>query len=265
MSVPEACEPTMVAISEAALEELERRHAELAEAVAARDAFIAVAAHELRNPMTPMIGQVDLLLAGIQSGRYSPGQVEERLGRIRQVMLHYVKRASALLDVSRITSGNLRLEATPLDLAELLRQVVETFADTANHAGSSIGLEAPASLPGAWDRLAVEQIADNLISNAIKYGASGPVVVCLEDLGAEVRIRVRDGGPGISPDDRARIFGRFERAIGVDERRGGFGIGLWVVGQLVEAMDGRITVDDAKGGGSVFDVVLPRHVQASSR
>jgi signal transduction histidine kinase len=245
-----------------ALEELRRRNAELAEAVAARDAFIAVAAHELRNPMTPMIGQVDLLLNGVRAGKFSPEQVEQRLERILRIMDHYLKRATTLLDVSRITSGKLKLDPAPCDLAELAREVVATFAWAAGHAGSLLGIDAPASLSGTWDRLAMEQVLDNLVSNAIKYGAGRPVAVCVEDAGGDVRIRVRDHGPGISPSDRARIFGRFERAVGRGERHGGFGIGLWVVGQLVEAMGGTIAVDDAQGGGTAFDVTVPRHVTA---
>ena len=72
---------------------------------------------------------------------------------------------------------------------------------------------------------------------------------------------MRDHGPGISVEDRGRIFARFERAVGSDERRSGFGIGLWVVGQLVDAMGGTIWVEDAQGGGAVFMVTLPRHVE----
>lgn len=262
MSSPDARPPQVAVVPEAALEGLQRRNAELAEAVAARDSFIAVAAHELRNPMTPMIGQVDLLLAAMRAGRCSPEQVEQRLQRIRQVMNQYVKRATALLDVSRMTSGKLRLDPAPCDLADLVREVVETFAEAARYAGSPIGIHAPASLLGTWDRLAVEQIVDNLVSNAIKYGARRPVELCAEDLGGTICIRVRDHGPGISDEDRARIFGRFERVVGPNERRSGFGVGLWVVGQLVEAMGGTITVDDAQGGGSVFNVTLPRHTRA---
>ena len=105
----------------------------------------------------------------------------------------------------------------------------------------------------------MEQIIDNLVSNAIKYGAHRPVEICAEDHEDNVCIRVRDHGPGIPVDARSRIFGRFERAVGPDERRSGFGVGLWVVGQLVNAMGGTIRVDDAAGGGSVFTVTLPRH------
>jgi len=251
--------------SGATREELQERIAELVEAVAARDTFIAVAAHELRNPMTPMMGQVDLLLSGIRVGKYSPEQIERRLERIRQVMGHYLKRATLLLNVSRVTSGKVMLESITCDLSDLLRNIVITFAEPARHAGSPIKIDVPASLPGLWDPLAMEQIIDNLISNAIKYGGHHPVEVRAEALNDMVQISVRDHGPGISAENRARIFGRFERVVGVEESRSGFGIGLWVVSQLVEAMEGLITVENAQDGGAVFTVTVPLHSKASSR
>jgi signal transduction histidine kinase len=179
------------------------------------------------------------------------------------VIDHYVKRAAILLNVSRITSGKLTLEPIPCDLADLLRGIVGTFAEPARHAGSPIVINVPASLPGVWDPLAMEQIIDNLVSNAIKYGSHQPVEVRADVLGSTVRIAVRDHGPGISAENRARIFGRFERVIGTQEARSGFGIGLWVVSQLVAAMEGTITVDHAQGGGAVFTVAVPLHSKAT--
>lgn len=261
MSLPEPLPAQATPRSED--EELRHRVAELVESVAARDTFIAVAAHELRNPMTPMIGQIDLLLAGLRAGRHSPEQIEQRLGRIRRVMEHYVKRASTLLDVSRITTGKFRLDPMPCDLADLANEVIEAFAEASRYAGSPIESHLPARLPGTWDRLALEQIIDNLLSNAIKYGGRHPVELRVEDLGEQVRVGVRDHGPGISAYDRERIFERFERAVGSSERHAGFGVGLWVVGQLVGAMDGTIAVDQPHGGGSIFSVTLPRHTRAT--
>src|SRR3982074_1317107 len=99
------------------LEELQQPNAELTANIAARDTFMAVAAHELRNPMTPMIGQIDLLLRGLRAGRYSPEQIEQRLERVQLVMNQYLKRAATLLDVSRITTGKLILAPSPFDLS----------------------------------------------------------------------------------------------------------------------------------------------------
>jgi signal transduction histidine kinase len=119
MNLPEALPPEAATSAEAALEELRRQIAVLIEAVAARDTFIAVAAHELRNPMTPIIGQIDLLLANLQAGRYSSAQLEHRVRRIRGAMDHFIKRAGTLLDVSRITSGRFQLVLAPCDLSDL--------------------------------------------------------------------------------------------------------------------------------------------------
>jgi two-component system OmpR family sensor kinase len=240
-------------------QELLRRIDDLSEAVAARDTFIAVAAHELRNPMTPILGQVDLLLSAIKADRCSPEQVEQRLERIKQTVRQYMKRAVVLLDVSRITTGKFRLEPCPCDLAALLREVVDEFTEAAQHSGVTVELTAAESLPGIWDRLAVEQIVDNLISNAIKYGGRTPVEVQLLANDRQVQIHVRDHGKGIPTQDRERVFERFERAVGLNEYRSGFGVGLWVVGQLVEAMNGTITIDQAAGGGALFIVTLPVH------
>ena len=249
--------PIKDAASAEATEELLRRIAELSEAVAARDTFIAVAAHELRNPMTPILGQVDLLLSAVKANRYSPEQLEQRLERIQQTVRQFMKRAVVLLDVSRVTTGKFRLEPVACDLAALLRRVVDEFTEAAQHAGVTIRLTTPKNLPGTWDRLAVEQIVDNLVSNAIKYGGRTPVEVRLTAIDRQVQIHVRDHGKGIPDQARERVFERFERAVGQNEYRSGFGVGLWVVRQLVEAMNGTISIDQAAGGGALFIVTLP--------
>lgn len=240
---------------------LQKQIAELTEAVAARDTFIAVAAHELRNPMTPLIGQIDLLLAAVRARRCSPEQVEARVERMQFAVRRYLKRATMLLDVSRLTRRKLHLELEPLDLSAVIRDVAGDFDSAGKYAGIPINVTVPERLDGTWDRLAVEQIVENLVSNAVKYGACTPVEIGLADLATgSVRIQVRDHGEGIRDADRARIFQQFERAVGEGERRSGFGIGLWVVGQLVEAMGGAIRIEDAPGGGALFTVTLPQHV-----
>jgi two-component system, OmpR family, sensor kinase len=102
----------------------------------------------------------------------------------------------------------------------------------------------------------VEQIADNLLSNAVKYGAGEPIEVSLVGDSSKARLTVRDYGIGISEQDQARIFGAFERAVSRREE-GGFGIGLWVVRHLVDAMHGEIQVTSRPAEGSTFTVILP--------
>ena len=258
MSPPEASHGSSDPATETR-EELLERIEQLCAAVSARDTFIAVAAHELRNPMMPILGQIDLLISGIRSGKFSLEVVEQRLGRVQQTVQQFMKRAVVLLDVSRINSGRFHLEPIPCDLAALLRRIAEEFAAPAQHSGATLTVAAPDTVPGLWDRLAIEQIVDNLVSNAIKYGGRSPVELGLVEETDEVRLYVRDYGKGIPQADRRRIFGRFERAVGHDEYRSGFGVGLWVVGQLVEAMQGTITIDDAPGGGALFSVRLPKN------
>lgn len=256
--------PDAAADREAHIVALERRVAELTAAVAARDTFIAVAAHELRNPITPIVGQVDLLLTKVRAGRCPSSEVELRLERVQHSVRRYLKRAAVLLDVSRITSGKVQLEPEAFDLAALLRDVADEFADAARRAGAPLRVSGPDSLPGTWDRLALEQIVDNLVSNALKYGGHTPIELSADALGEEVRIQVRDHGTGIPAGDRQRVFEPFERAVGQGERRSGFGVGLWVVCRLVQAMEGNISVEDAPDGGALFTVTLPLHPRGAA-
>jgi len=114
---------------------------------------------------------------------------------------------------------------------------------------------------GFWDRWRLDQILTNLLSNAIKYGQGRPISIEFGPVGPEhgsdVSIAVRDRGIGMSPDALGRIFDRFERAV-TDREYGGFGLGLWIARQVVQAMDGTITAESEPGRGSTFTVRLPR-------
>jgi signal transduction histidine kinase len=124
--------------------------------------------------------------------------------------------------------------------------------------GSALTLDVPESLVGSWDAMRLEQIATNLLTNAIKYGERRPIAVRLEELpDARARLTVRDHGIGIAAEHLERIFGRFERAVSV-RHFGGFGLGLWIVRQVVEALGGTIRVDSVPGAGATFTVELPR-------
>jgi two-component system, OmpR family, sensor kinase len=239
------------------IEALELRVAELMEAVAARDAFLAVASHELRNPMTPILAQVQRLRRLAEASHHPGDEIARGLGRLERLVEHYVRRATALLEVSRMTTGKLTLSVEPVDLANELREIVEAFRPAALYAGSSIKVDAPDTLPIRLDRLAMEQILDNLISNAVKYGRGRPIDIRLRTDDEWAVIEVQDRGLGISSSDQDRIFDRFERAVAQGSTIGGFGVGLWVVGQLVEAMGAQIVVNSVPDEGSTFTLQLP--------
>jgi two-component system, OmpR family, sensor kinase len=234
--------------------------ARLTEAVEARDAFLAVAAHELRNPMTPIIGRIQILARAARRPDFQVERLVQGLDEIEWLIARYLKRANVLLDVSRITSGKLALERLPVDVCAVAREVIENFSPLRQHAGSDLRLDVPGEpVVVSGDRLAIEQILDNLVSNAIKYGADKPILlrIGLDEEQHCAVIRISDGGPGISADDQARIFQRFERAVQPGEHMRGFGVGLWIVRQLCQGMDGSVRVDSSPGQGSTFSVALP--------
>ena len=172
----------------------------------------------------------------------------------------FVKRATTLLDVSRITTGKLQLELDEVDVCEVAHAVAVNFEPLAQNAGTPIGLDLPSgglAVRGDW--LAIEEILDNLVSNAIKYAPGTPIRVSAIADGANgvARVSVADDGPGISAGNQARIFERFERAVPAADHGGGFGLGLWIVKQLVEAMKGTITVTCTPAVGSTFTFTLP--------
>ena len=236
---------------------LKERIAELEAAVAARDDFLAVAAHELRNPMTPILGQVERLQRIVAEDSFSPNQIRSIVGLTDQLVRLFIKRATILLDVSRMTSGKLKLRVEDFDVGELVRRVVKAHEAAAAHAGSELTYVERGVLQVSLDPLAVEQILDNILLNALRYGGGRPVIVTADGKDRHVTLVVRDHGTGISQSDRERIFARFEQAVS-SPSQGGFGIGLWVVGQLVQAMGGEIEVDTALNEGSSFKVTLPR-------
>jgi signal transduction histidine kinase len=230
---------------------------ELREAVRARDEFVAIAAHELRNPMTPILMQVSGLAAAVRDPRRCrPELLVPRLEALEHAVREFVRRSTALLDVSRIAAGNVRIEAAEVDLSHVVRGVVDRAGVAARMARGPLEADLEEGVVGIWDRLALEQVAENLLSNALKFGAGKPVAVALTSDGQTARLAVRDRGIGISEADRARIFGRFERAV-TRREHGGFGIGLWLANQLVLAMGGAIAVEGAPGEGTTFTVTLP--------
>jgi signal transduction histidine kinase len=239
------------------LARLRQQVEDLHQALRARDDFIAIAAHELRNPMTPILGTAELALAAARRAEGScPPRVITLLERMHGIVQEYVRRATRLLDVSRIEAENLKLEPSIVDLSALVHAIAQKYDIVARDGGSPLDLHVEERISGHWDRLAVEQIVDNLLSNALKFGRGASVSLRLRSDGQSARLDVQDRGIGMSPEQQARIFGRFEQVMN-QHRSGGFGIGLWVAHRLATAMQGGIAVSSRVGAGSTFTVTLP--------
>ncbi|QRN95137.1 PAS domain-containing protein [Archangium violaceum] len=234
------------------------REAQLA--VQLRDEFLSVASHELKTPLTPL--HLKLSALSRELPRCCVGDTRSQgLQRHVDVARRQVHKMStlinSLLDVSRLSQGKLKLEPEDTDLGEVLAEVAAWFVPEAARVGSELRVEGETRVPGCWDRLRLEQVVTNLISNAIRYGAGRPIIARLEVETDLARLVVRDQGIGIAPEAQERIFGKFERAVS-DRHSGGLGLGLYITRSIVEAMGGSIRVESRLGEGSTFTVELPR-------
>lgn len=227
--------------------------------IALRDEFIATAAHELRNPISPVYIQLEYLKDAVRAmpepiaKPWLVAQLDAMTIRLDR-FLHTLNR---LLDASRLGAGHLVLQPNRCDLVEITRAVLDASERELAAGGCQVELRAPASLIGWWDRMRLEQIVGNLLSNAIRYGAGQPITVEITATPDHARLIVRDRGVGIAAEDQQRIFQRFERA-GTTSHSAGLGIGLWVVAELCRAMGGEVAVESQLGAGATFTVVLPR-------
>jgi signal transduction histidine kinase len=252
-----ATEAELIALRSELDEARTTQHA-LEAAVRARDDFITIAAHELRSPMSAILLYVQNLTFSVQRDQNAcSAEIKADLARLEKRIDHFIKRAGVLLDVTRLTSGNFCLERADVDLTALTERVVRDFLEEARRAECAIELDLAPAVSGQWDELALEQVLVNLLSNAIKYGAGHPVSVRVAAHAGAASIRVEDRGIGISEEACSRIFDKFERAVH-RSTHGGFGVGLWITRQIVEALGGRIAVESRPGSGSTFSVSLPR-------
>jgi signal transduction histidine kinase len=225
------------------------------EAVAARDAFLLVAAHELRTPLNTLQLQVQSFLSSASA--HADEKTNGRLRRVQAQVDRLSKLVNDLLDVSRILGRRPALELADVDLAALVNEIVVREKESLVRAKCAIRLDAPGPVIGRWDRQRLDQVVTNLLSNAMKFGVGKPIRIAVKVDESTARLVVEDEGIGISPEDRSRIFNRFERAVS-ERNFGGLGLGLWIVRQVVEAHGGTITVDSEVGSGARFTVELPR-------
>jgi PAS domain S-box-containing protein len=234
-------------------EEERLRLAQAQEALRLRDEFLAIAAHELKTPLTALQLQLQGLKKHLVSLEPKDAHRLERAlgstGRLSELV-------ETLLDVSRLSTGQLTLHPQRLDLVSTVKDVVERLREAAATASCPVEVRDGGPIEGTWDRLRIEQVVTNLLSNAFKYAAGGPVELSLEREGSEVLLVITDKGPGLPEAALPRLFGRFERAASM-QHYGGLGLGLYVCRKIVEAHGGTISAENAPEGGARFTLRLP--------
>jgi PAS domain S-box-containing protein len=236
---------------------------EMREAVREREAFLAIASHEIKNPLTALLGRAQLLERRLGRREDSAREladsrsVIDNAQRINQLL-------TDLLDVSRMTSGQLSVDKEPLDLGALVQRVVANIQSALSDQRVSL-VEHEKALTISGDASRLEQVFYNLISNALKYSpASSQVKIDLARQGSSARISVSDQGIGIPATALPDLFKRFFRVPGDSTQQiDGAGIGLYVVKEIVASHSGTVEVQSTEGIGSIFTVFLPiiRHAQ----
>ena len=244
---------------EGELEELARRFNLMLEKIARLVEGMVQAldnvAHDLRTPLARLRMTVETALQGAERPaalKDALAECAEECERVERMLYH-------LLDLSEASTGILRLDQSPTDLAALVSDVAELYAYVAEEKGQTLDLDGVAPVTAMVDPGRLRQVVANRLDNALKYTpAGGAVTVCVGQGGGGVRLAVCDTGIGVAAADVPRLFDEFYRVRGATTAAiPGTGLGLSIVKRLVELHQGRVTVRSAPGAGSEFAVVLP--------
>ncbi len=222
--------------------------------------FLASMSHEMRTPMTSILGYATLMERGDQGfENYS-----EWAGTVRRNADHLLSLLNDVLDLSKIEAGQLVLGRSEISRADLLRSCEDLFRPLAKEKGLELRVEVAPDAPALFvsDETRIRQVLFNIVSNAVRYTDSGIVTIRCQrvlgdDLRSHIRFVVNDTGVGISPDRLERLFEPWSQAEDSSRRVGGTGLGLDIANRLVEALGGSISVESTPGRGSSFALLFP--------
>lgn len=251
--------PATVAFMIQDVSALTRTERALRAALASRDQFLSIASHELKTPLTSLRLLTQSAKRRFSAGRDTSLAPERLMAFVEQTdrSVHRLMRlVDDMLDASRIASGQLSYHSEPIDLGALVDEVVERLRPQAEGLGVPIRVERSDFFEGFWDRLRIDQVLTNLLTNALRYGGRSPVEIVVRRDGNDAVLEVADRGPGIPLECRERVFERFER-LPNDESVPGLGLGLFLCREIVGHYGGRIAVESEPGLGARFIVRLP--------
>ncbi len=232
----------------------------LQRANAFKSEILGTVAHDLKNPLSVIVGRTDMLMRLVDSGPFFAERVQTNIEQIRVAADRLTEMVDSLLSDAMADALDITIRREPADLAALVKEVAEANQPLAARKQQSIRLSAPPTCPTACDADRMREAIDNLLSNAIKYSPiGGNIDVALEQQGDKTVLRVKDEGAGLAPDDIARLFGRFQRLSA--RPTGGessTGLGLSIVKRIVDLHGGGISAESpGPGQGTTFTVTLP--------
>lgn len=239
--------------------EADRKRREAERIMASRSAFLAAIGHDLRTPISAILtGSAELERGAAESGSRAQARLISDAGFMMKALL------DDLLDHAKLEAGHMTVDSVDFDLRDLLNQTARLWRGPARAKGLKLRVEGAASVPAAvrGDPMRLRQVLNNLISNAMKFTAEGSITLRLrswpeEPGGHAVLIEVADTGPGMTPDQLARLFTAFDQtAEGVSARHGGTGLGLAISRQFAELMGGRLTARSRPGEGARFTLAI---------
>lgn len=230
------------------------------EAVLMRDEFLSVASHELKTPLTALQLRFQVLKRGLT--KTPPEKLKDFASDLVDAALRDTRRLGRLLqellDLTRIRLGKFDVKPEPGDLSSVALDVARQFGEEAAAAGCQLTVDAPEIVSGNFDLLRLNQVATNLVSNAIKYGSGKPIQIRVWAQDGTAFLEVKDRGRGISNDLQSRLFERFERGEAASDGVAGTGLGLYITRQIVLAHGGDISFESTQDVGSTFTASIPR-------
>ncbi|MES2525468.1 MAG: PAS domain-containing sensor histidine kinase [Bdellovibrionota bacterium] len=227
-----------------------RIETQLREALESKNLFFSVASHELRTPLTALKLNTQLMhLMYPQISQESITKLDRQVNRLSKLQ-------EEMLDISRLSRGRLTLHKKQMNLSSLTSDVIFGFMDQLKISAIPLTQNIAENVTGTWDPDRLEQVVENLVTNAIRYAKKSPLYIRVARENDRAILEVCDQGPGIPPEDHAKIFNRFEQSRSFADRSG-MGLGLYIVKEIVTLHGGTISVSNLNTGGARFLVELP--------
>ncbi|HLW57002.1 MAG TPA: CHASE domain-containing protein [Bacteriovoracaceae bacterium] len=231
----------------------------LQESLKARDEFISLASHELKTPLTSLKLRAQLAIRKLQNNHLTSEKIKDISTEIVKQVDRLERLVNDILDISRIRTGNLSLQPERFNFSQLVEDLINRMGPQFSTENDPKLIITNPEINVYWDKLRIEQVITNLLTNAIKYGENSPITVQVVEENSDVLIKVKDEGRGIDQNFRETIFNRFERAGISPNEVSGLGLGLYITYQIVTGHSGKIWVQSELGKGSTFHIKLPKN------